>query len=145
MRTTGANGVGRFSVVFEVVNHEDLIRARHGDLPPGDVRRMTITGVPDSGATKFVLPKKVVEQLGLRVSDPVKVRYADGRVAKRATAEGAYLEFFGRHGVFTAIVEPKREDALIGAIVLEDLDLLVDANGERLIPRDPQYAIYEID
>ncbi len=43
------------------------------------------------------------------------------------------------------ISEPKRETALIGAIVLEDLDLLLDCVGQRVIPRDPRGAIYEIE
>jgi hypothetical protein len=35
--------------------------------------------------------------------------------------------------------------ALIGAIVLEDLDLLVDCTAKRVLPRDPRGAIYEIE
>ena len=50
----------------------------------------------------------------------------------------------GRDGVFSAIVESKRETALIGAIVLEVLDLLVDCANLRLMPRDPKYVISEI-
>jgi hypothetical protein len=37
----------------------------------------------------------------------------------------------------TAIIEPKRETALIGAIVLEYLDLLVDCTAQKVVPRDP--------
>jgi hypothetical protein len=51
----------------------------------------------------------------------------------------------GRHGVFTAVVEPKRESALIGAIVLEDLDFVVDCTTQRLVPRDPRYVVSEIE
>ena len=43
----------------------------------------------------------------------------------------------GRHGTFTAVVEPGRQTALVRAIVLEDLDLLVDCVGPRVVPRDP--------
>jgi hypothetical protein len=85
-----------------------------------------------------------VKRLGLSLGGPIKVRYADGRRAKRVGAEGVYVQLLGRHGTFTAIVEPKREDALIGAIVLEDLDLLVDPTGQCLIPRDPSGATSEI-
>ena len=35
MKTKGANGVGRINIEFEVANNDDLIRAKHGDLPPG--------------------------------------------------------------------------------------------------------------
>jgi len=35
--------------------------------------------------------------------------------------------------------------ALLGAIVLEDLDLLVDCSTQKLVPRDPRGALYEIE
>ena len=50
MRARGANGMGRFSVEFEVANNDDLALARRGMLPPDQVRRETIQGVVDSGA-----------------------------------------------------------------------------------------------
>lgn len=51
----------------------------------------------------------------------------------------------GRSSVFNAIVEPGRNSALIGAIVLEDLDLLVDCTSQTLRPRDPNQIISEIE
>jgi predicted aspartyl protease len=145
VRTEGASGVGRFSVDFEVANYADLIRARDGTLPPDRVRRETIRGLVDSGATKLVLPQAVVKRLGFSLGDPIKVRYADGRRAQRKGVEGVYVQLLGRHGTFTAICEPKREDALIGAIVLEDLDLLVDCVAQQVVPRDPTGATSEIE
>lgn len=145
MRVKGTNGVGRFSVEIEIANYGDIIRAQDGTLPPGNVRRQSIRALVDSGATKLVLPQALVKQLGLPLGDRIMVKYADGRKARRREAEGAFVELLGRHGTYTAIVEPRRQTALLGAIVLEDLDLLVDCPQERLIPRDPRGAIYEIE
>ncbi len=145
MQAKGANGVGRFSVELEIANNDDLALARRGLLPPDQVRRETIHGVVDSGATKLVLPQAVVKRLGLPLGDKIKVRHADGRKVQREGAEGVYVQLLGRHGTFTAIVEPRRKTALVGAIVLEDLDLLVDCTAQRVVPRDPRGAIYEIE
>ncbi|MBI1917138.1 MAG: clan AA aspartic protease [Planctomycetes bacterium] len=145
MRSKGANGVGRFNVEFEVANYGDIELARRGLLKPNQVRRQMIHGVVDSGAARFVLPGAVVKQLGLAITGKVRVRYADGRRATRPAAQGAYVKILDRDSTFTAVVEPKRETALIGAIVLEDLDLLVDCQQQRLVPRDPHGAIYEIE
>ncbi len=145
MRTQGVNGVGRFSVEFKVANNEDLVRAKDGTLPRDRVRRMTISGVVDPGAAMLVLPQAVVKQLGLPLGDKIKVRYADGRRAQRREAEAAFVELLGRHDTFKALIEPKRDTALIGAMVLESLDLLVDTRRQRLIPRDPHGPIYEIE
>jgi predicted aspartyl protease len=137
--------VGRFRVEFEVANYADLIRAQDGTIPLDRVRRETIRGMVDSGATKLVLPLAVVERLGLPLGNPVRVRYADGRRARRREAKDVFVQLLGREGVFTAVSEPKRDTALIGAIILEALDLLVDSRHRRLLPRDPTGVIAEFE
>jgi hypothetical protein len=111
MPANGANGAGRFSVELEVANNDDLALLRRRMLPPDEVRRETIQGFVDSGATKLVLPQAVVERLGLPLGDPVKVRYADGRQARRREVKGVFVQLLGRDGTFTAISEPNRETA----------------------------------
>jgi predicted aspartyl protease len=137
--------VGKFSVDFEVCNYRDVVRAEDGHLAPERVRRARIKGVVDTGSVALVLPAAVVKQLGLPKRSRTKGRYADGRKATRDVADDAYIEMFGRHSTFQAIVEPRREDALIGAIVLEALDLLPDCKEERLVPRDPEMMSTEIE
>lgn len=145
MRITGANAVGRFSVEFEVANNDDLALVRRGMMRADQVRRQTISGVVDPGAVTLVLPQAVVENLGLPLGKKLKVRYADGRRAQRNLAEAAHVEILGRSDTFSAIVEPKRETALIGAAALQVLDLLVDCKEQRLVPRDPSDPVYEIE
>lgn len=60
-------------------------------------------------------------------------------------AQGVHLTCLGRSSVFNAVVEPLRETALLGAIVLEDLDFVVDCTNQRLEPRDPKQIISEIE
>jgi predicted aspartyl protease len=145
MGRKGTDHMGRFNVEFLVANYGDLALAQRGLLPEDEVRRDTVSGVVDCGAAKLVLPQAIVKQLGLHLGDKINVRYADGRQTQRREAEGVYVELMGRHGTFTAIVEPNRKTALIGAIVLEDLDFLVDCQHRRLIPRDPSGPIFEIE
>jgi clan AA aspartic protease len=145
MRTIGENGVGRFSIEFQVANRRDVIMAEEGALPEDEVRRATIRGVVDSGAGLLVLPKSVVQQLGIPVSGKVKVRYADRRSRTRDMVMDVQVEIQGRQATFTAIVEPSRDEALIGAIVLEGLDYLVDCLNQRLVPRDPRFIVSEIE
>ena len=141
MRARGGNGLGRFSVEIEVANYGDLIRSQDGNLPADQVRRERIQGVVDSGATRLVLPEVVVKRLGLPLGATVNVRCADGRRA----VKGVFVQLLGRDSIFTAISEPKRDTALIGAIVLEDLDLLVDCVAQQVIPRDPRGETFEIE
>jgi predicted aspartyl protease len=136
--------VGRFFVEIELSNYDDMAAARRGDLDPAQVRRVKMRGLVDSGASRLVLPQAIAKQLGLESTAKVKVRYANGRTSERPLVEGVYLELMGRHSVFNATVEPKRDTALIGAIVLEDLDFLVDCSKGRLYPRDPDFVVSEV-
>ncbi len=64
---------------------------------------------------------------------------------RRKIVERIYVQLLGRQGTFTAICEPKRETAQIGAIVLEGLHLLVDCVAQQGVHRDPTGATYEIE
>ena len=136
-------GIGRFSVEVDLANDEDLIRAKDGLISPAQVRRAQVRGVVDSGATRLVIPQSVAQQLGLDISGNVQVRYADGRTAQRAIAHRIHLTYGGRESIFSAVVEPGRESALIGAIALEELDFLIDCTTQRLVPRDPKQIVSE--
>jgi predicted aspartyl protease len=137
--------VGRFSVEVELANHRDLALADAGFLPQDQVHRTKVTGVVDCGAARLVLPPSAVAALGLSQTGQTMVKFADGRRAPRATVTDVHLEYGGRSGVFSAVVEPGRTDALIGAMVLEELDLLPDCTNGVLVPRDPNIIITEVE
>ena len=137
--------MGRFSVEFVVANFRDVARLAPGVPVLENVKHVVLSGVVDSGSARLVLPKHVADQLQLTIDDEVTVRYADHRQEKRPRVSGVWLELNGRNGVFSAIVEPARNDALIGAIVLEELDLLVDCTTQSLYPRDPKTIVAEIE
>ncbi|MFO0965651.1 MAG: hypothetical protein U0793_08720 [Gemmataceae bacterium] len=143
-----ANGddMGRFAVDVEIANNVDVIEAERGHLDPKKVRRKIIKGVVDSGAAALVLPGTLVKELGLPTKGKkARVKYADGTRKLREEVGQVEVTLLGRDDVFSAVVEPKREAALIGAIVLEALDLLVDCRKQRLYPRDPDYVVSEIE
>jgi hypothetical protein len=87
----------------------------------------------------------MAQQLGLEISGTVQVRYADGQSAQRPVAQRLRLRYGGRESVFNAVVEPDRDSLLVGAIVLEDLDFLIDCTAGRLVPRDPKQIISEAE
>jgi predicted aspartyl protease len=137
--------MGRVAVEVELANNEDLVLVHLGMLPVEKVRRVRLPGFIDTGATRLMLPASAVAQLGLTPSDKTTVRYADGRTLERDVVYNVWLTLQGRGGIFTAVVEPHHTDALIGAIVLEDLDLLVDCKKNSIYPRDPNTIISEAE
>jgi predicted aspartyl protease len=145
MSNTRNKCMGRFVVTVELANDQDLTRAKSGDIPPNQVRRLSIKGWVDTGAARLVIPQRVVEELGLPIVGEATVRYAGGQTARREIAEAIRLAYGGRSSVFDAVVEPDRDSALIGAIVLEGLDFVVDCTGQLLVPRDPNRILCEIE
>ncbi len=144
-RAKGDTEMGRFSVEFDVANNIDVAQAGLRQIPASQVRRVTLTGVVDPGATRLVLPADVVKQLGVPNVGTTKTRYADGRVGRRDVVDEVRVTLQGRSRVFDAIVEPKRKTALIGAIVLETLDFVVDCVIQKLVPRDPKQIVSELE
>lgn len=145
MTRNGKDDMGRFAVEITVINNQDRNAAAIGALPPEKIRHTTLQGVVDSGAARLVLPESVADQLGLELAGEAKVRYADQRTATRRMAGEIRLRLMDREGVFTAVLEPDRTTARVGAIVLEELDLLVDCTAQTLHPRDPDRIVSEIE
>jgi hypothetical protein len=65
------------------------------------------------------------------------VKYANEEVAERDVVWGVEIEICGRKGVFEAVVEPKKDYVLIGAVVMESLDLLASPSSLSVYP-DPR-------
>jgi hypothetical protein len=137
--------MGRVTFEVALANYWDVLRARDGHVAPEGVRRTTVHGIVDSGAARLVLPPRVAQELGLEYEGETGVRYADQRTARRPIVRNVWLELCGRGSDFSAIIEPDRTDALIGAIVLEELDLIIDCTRNEVRPRDPDRIISEIE
>ena len=141
----GEETMGRVTIDAKVSNVGDRILADNGHRSVDQIRQVTLRGIVDTGAAMLVLPESVARLLGLPKTGEANVRYADHRTATREIVGEVEVEILGRKNIFTAIVEPGRTDALIGAIVLEALDMLVDCRTQTLHPRDPDRIIAEIE
>ncbi|MFZ8853656.1 MAG: aspartyl protease family protein [Armatimonadota bacterium] len=101
----------------------------------------------DTGATMLVLPGWLQEQLQFPVIRRQLVRYANEETAEREVVYGVEVTVCGRTGVFEAVIEPAKRYGLLGAIVLEALDLIADPRSQRLYvnPRSPDLPMAEIE
>lgn len=88
----------------------------------------------DTGATLLVLPQVVVDQLKLTVIRRQTVKYANEETADRDVVGAVELEVCGRKGWFEAVVEPRKSYALLGAVVMETLDLIVEPRALQVYP-----------
>jgi len=123
-------------VEIELENYADRVLAEHGHLPASKVRRETVKVLADSGATLLVLPQDLVERLGLKIKEEkVIVTYADERKEERPIAGFLTVRVGDRSMETDCVVGPPGSEPLLGQIILERLDLLVDCKEGKLVPR----------
>ena len=127
--------MGEIVASMELENTGDRDNASEGLRDESTVRRATVEGVVDTGAVMLVLPKDVVDRLGLRARREVVVTYANEYRETRPVA-GPVTVFIGnRFMIAECIVGPPLSEPLIGQIVLEALDLVADCGSRTLGPR----------
>jgi predicted aspartyl protease len=93
-----------------------------------------LDGKVDTGATLLVLPEHVVNELGFPVIRRQTVKYANEETEERNVVWGVEVTLCDRKGVFEAIVEPRKKYALVGAVVMETLDLIVEPRSLGIYP-----------
>lgn len=127
--------MGEVMVTAQLRNVVDVGLAERGYIRkeeiPISMRRCLI----DSGAVMIMLPEDEADKLDLMRGDKVIVSYADERKEELPTGRGLEITLNGRTMVTDCIIGPPLCEPLIGQIVLEELDLLIDCSQKRLIPR----------
>lgn len=114
--------MGKVMARIKISNHDD------------DSRNVELEALVDTGATMMVVPMDIVRKLGLAKVTTRTVRYADNRQAERTIYGPASIELMGRTAHFDVLAERVGSQPLIGQVVLELLDLVVNPRERRLMP-----------
>lgn len=109
-------------------------------------RSVEVDAIVDTGATMMVLPQNIVDELNLRKISDVTVRYANNQRQQKSIYAGLIIEIKGRKGSFDVLAEEEGTEPLIGQIVLEELDLVVEPKTRTLMPnpKSPDMPMVEI-
>jgi predicted aspartyl protease len=84
----------------------------------------------------LVLPQDLVERLGLEIRpEKIIVTFADERKEARPVAGTLTVRVGDRSMETDCVVNPPASEPLLGQIILERLDLLVDCKEGKLVPR----------
>lgn len=87
----------------------------------------------DSGAFYTVLPKKMVDKLGLKPNFNQDFSLADGTTISRPVGN-AYIIFEGRKTASPVVLGKSNDTALLGVLTLEALGLILDPFQRKLHP-----------
>ncbi len=129
--------MGDVRVAVWLENRSDRLDVIHGRIDETRVRRFEWPALVDTGATDLVLPEEAVEALGVQVDGEIDIEYADGSIHSRPMAHDVTITIEGRAVTLSVVVGPPGTTALVGQVVLEMTDLLVDCGRRRLVPRRP--------
>jgi predicted aspartyl protease len=128
-----AMGEVRARVRLENLGDRALYKAGH--LAESDIRIQEIDAVVDTGSVVTLLSQDLVEALGLAGSGKIVLSLADDRRVEFEQAIGLSLTIAGREMGTDCVIGPPGCEPLIGQIVLERLDLIVDAAKKTLTVR----------
>lgn len=114
-------------------NAIDLYEVARGNRSQEAVRRAVVSdALVDTGATTLALPTRLVRQLGLSKRYEKRVTSSTG-TATVSMYDAVRLTIQGRDCSLDVMEVPDDVPVLIGQMPLEQLDLVVDLQGRRLI------------
>jgi len=115
-----------------------------GNLLRQDLRPVNIEAMVDSGAINLCVPDIVRRELGLEIARTRVAQMTDGSLVEVGVVEPVTLRFENRVTTRTAMV--LGDEVLLGAIPMQDMDVLIDPRNERLIlpPDRPNFALSKV-
>jgi predicted aspartyl protease len=117
-----------------LINNRDITRLEDQTISVDRVRQSEQEMIVDTGARAIGLPLSVIEQLGLPKTREVLVTLSDGSKQRRQMYGELRVQIGDRDSVFDCIAKPEGAPLLLGQLVLETLDLVVDCGRQQLIP-----------
>ncbi|MGA1121311.1 MAG: retroviral-like aspartic protease family protein [bacterium] len=126
--------MGKVVIKALLSNNQDLTRLADGRIVVDQVRQQEQELIVDTGARAVGLPLSIIEQLGLPATRKVTVTLSDGSRQERQLYGELRVQVGDRDDVFSCVAKPECAPLLLGQLVLEALDLVVDCGRQQLIP-----------
>ncbi len=131
---------------IELINAEDLGLARRYIISDDEVKRLHVNLLVDTRSYNLCINETIQEQLDLPFLEKRKGQLADGSIHEYDLVGPIVLKFKNRQTVCNALVQSGDNEPLLGAIPLEDMDVLIHPLKQELIvnPEHPYYAQMKI-
>lgn len=145
MSLTENAAMGKVLVTAKIENLEDLYKVNQGALPTDQVRSVEVQdALVDTGATTLLMPKKLIDQLGLPPLKSRPSRTIAGHVTLN-TYRAVRLTVQGRDCISDVAEIPDEFPVVIGQVPLELMDWVVDPKGQKLIGNPEHGGAHMID
>jgi clan AA aspartic protease len=131
---------------IELINSGDLEMVRRNVIDQDEVRHININMLADSGAYMMAINENIQEYLDLPFVEKRKAIMADATVVEYDVVGPVQVRFANRKAVCNAFVLKGDTEPLLGAIPMEEMDVLIHPLRQELIvnPEHPNYAVLKM-
>jgi hypothetical protein len=134
--------MGMVYATIELINTGDLEMVRRGYMDIDEVKRTRVSMLADSDSYMLAINEYIQEQLQLPVVETRIAQLADGSMIRCPVVGPVDLRFGNRQCTCRAFVLPGDAEPLLGAIPMEDMDVVIHPQKQQLIvhPDHPDFA-----
>jgi clan AA aspartic protease len=113
-------------------NSGDVAKAQGGFISEQDIREVTVQALVDTGAGTLVINEEIMHTLGLGVRALRRASFANNTKEICKVTDPVDVYWKDRGMTCQALVVSGASDVLLGAIPLEDMDLIVNPSKQEL-------------
>jgi clan AA aspartic protease len=139
---TGRNEMGLVYAEIELTSVDDMVLHRRGFIDESEIKQITVNALVDSGAYMLTINDDVRNQLDLPLIEKQFATLADDTQVEVEVVGPVDVRFENRSTTCRAVVLPNAGEVLLGAIPMEDMDVLIHPREEKLVvnPKHPYVA-----
>lgn len=134
--------MGLIYTEIKLINVEDALLAKRSLIGLEEIKMVTTTALVDTGSIMLAINEEVQSQLQLPLVEKRTVQTADSRIQQLDVVGPVEIRFKNRKCITSAFVLPGDAEILLGAIPLEEMDVLIHPQRQELIvnPDHPYMA-----
>jgi clan AA aspartic protease len=127
---------------IELINAAEKEMAKRHIIGSEEIKSIRVNMLVDSGAYMMAINETICQQLNLSSKGKRKAQMADSSVVEYDVVGPIEVRFKNRDTVCNALVLPGDSEPLLGAIPMEEMDVLIHPLRQELIvnPEHPNYA-----
>ena len=127
---------------IRLTNADDIALSKRNYIKKDEIRYINVNAMVDSGAYMLAINESIKIQLGLDVIDEKTAQLADGSLMTLDVVGPIQVIFENRKAMCNAMVLSGETEVLLGAIPMEEMDVLIHPKEQKLIvnPAHPYQA-----
>jgi clan AA aspartic protease len=135
--------MGLIYAEIELINAGDLELAKRNFMDADEIKKIRIDMLVDTGAYNLCINEEIQAQLQLSFVEKRSAFTADNRLIEMDVVGPVFVKFKNRTTSCLAMVLPGNSEPLLGAIPLEDMDVLIHPLRQELIvnPDHPYQSV----